>query len=144
MIAELPLTLRYALAATVCLARHGTDRRPARSIATETGVPPAFLAKILRQLAQQGIIEGERGHGGGYRLARSADEIVLADIVAAVEGLQRGSEVCSMGDRACDGNDPCPLHELWAVATAPLNQLAMTVTVGRLARVSLDRAKEEE
>ncbi len=142
MIAELPLTLRYAIAATVCLARHGTERRPARSIASETGVPPAFLAKILRQLAQRGVIEGERGHGGGYRLARPADEIVLADIVAAVEGLQRGSEVCSMGDRACDSSDPCPLHELWAVATAPLNQLALTVSVGRLARVSVTQKKQ--
>lgn len=138
MIAELPLTLRYALAATVCLARHADERQPARAIAAETGVPAAFLAKILRQLAKSGIIEGERGHGGGYRLARSPDELVLADIVRGVEGMQGRTEVCSMGDRPCNPDDPCALHELWTAATGPLTELAATVTVGRLARISTE------
>lgn len=140
MIAELPLTVRYAIAACVCMARHGNARRPARAIAEATGIPPAFLAKILRQLAAAELIEGERGHGGGYRLARSPDEIVLADVVSALDG-HSGSNVCPMGDRACSSDDPCPLHELWSLATAPINQLAQTVTLGRLAKISKDNER---
>lgn len=135
MIAELPLTVRYAIAACVCLARHAEERKPARAIAESTGIPPAFLAKILRQLASGSIIDGERGHGGGYRLARPADEIVLADVIEALDGGETSS-VCAMGDRECSSEKPCPLHELWSLATAPINQLARTVTLSRLARVA--------
>lgn len=136
MIADLPLTVRYALAACVCLARCNPTRRPARAIAEETGVPPAFLAKILRQLASEDIIDGERGHRGGYRLARPATEIVIADVVEAVDPIGAGSSVCSMGDRRCNHETPCPMHELWSVATAPIKQLSRTVTLERLAQIS--------
>ncbi len=136
MIADLPLTVRYALAACVCMARSDGTRKPAKDIAAETGIPPAFLAKILRQLASRELIDGERGHRGGYKLARPASEIVLAQVVEAVDPTSTGSSVCSMGDRECDKDDPCPMHELWSVATAPLKQLSQTVTLERLARIS--------
>ena len=136
MIADLPLTVRYALAACVCLARCHPTRRPARSIAEETGVPPAFLAKILRQLASEGLIDGERGHRGGYRLARPPTQVVLADVMEAVDPGDGATSVCSMGDRRCDGLEPCAMHELWSVATAPIKQLSCSVSLQRLAQIS--------
>jgi len=134
VITDLPLTVRYALAASICLARHSGPRRSARTIAKTTGIPPAFLAKILRSLARAGLIEGERGHHGGYRLARASSEITLADVIAAVDPQSVGGNFCAMGDRACDPDEPCPMHELWSVATAPIDQLIHMVTLDRLAR----------
>lgn len=137
MITDLPLTVRYAVAACVCMARHEGTRRPAREIAQDTGIPPAFLAKILRQLAAEELVDGERGHRGGYCLARPAHEILLADVVEAVDPTQVGrNNICAMGDRPCSSDNPCPLHELWSVATAPIKQLTRTVTLERLARLS--------
>jgi Rrf2 family transcriptional regulator, cysteine metabolism repressor len=133
MITELPLTVRYALAAAVCLARQDGQRLSARSVAEKTGIPPAFLAKILRELARAGLIDGERGHHGGYRLARPADEVMLGEVVAAVDpSSDLASNVCCMGDRLCDSDQPCAMHSLWSVATAPLRQLVLTVSLARL------------
>ncbi len=139
MITALPLTVRYALAACVCLARHEGTRMTSRAIAESTGIPPAFLAKVLRQLGKADLIEGERGHHGGYRLVRPPEEVVLADVVDAVDGGPAGSSVCAMGDRECNEKKPCAMHELWAVATAPVTQLASSVTLERLARISQTR-----
>ncbi len=138
MLADLPLTLRYALAASVCLARHGTDRSTSKAVAEETGIPPAFLAKVLAQLRKSGLVEGTKGHHGGYRLARPAEEIYLADVVAAVDADDAGdlARVCAMGNRPCDKTNPCALHDLWLIATAPVLQISESVTLARLARMS--------
>jgi Rrf2 family protein len=50
------------------------------------GVPPAYMAKHLQALAQAGILASSPGRRGGYRLARSASEITVLDVVLAVEG----------------------------------------------------------
>ena len=49
-------------------------------------VPAAYLAKQMQLLRRAGIVESLRGKGGGYRLARSVDDISLLDIVAAIDG----------------------------------------------------------
>jgi Rrf2 family protein len=49
-------------------------------------VPPAYLPKILRRLAEANIISLRRGRHGGYTLKRSADGITLLELVEAVEG----------------------------------------------------------
>ena len=136
MITALPLTVRYALAACVCLARHDGTRMTSKAIAEATGIPPAFLAKVLRQLGRAQLIEGERGHHGGYCLVRAPEEVVLADVVDAVDGGPDRSSVCAMGDRECDEARPCAMHELWVVATSPVTQLAQSVTLARLASIS--------
>ena len=135
MVAELPLTARYALNASVCLARQQPEeRRSAKELATETGIPAAFLSKILAQLARAGLVDGERGHHGGYRLARPSSRITMIDVIRAVDPDWTDGAVCAMGDRTCGGSNPCALHELWALATAPMNHLANTVTLERLAQ----------
>jgi len=137
MITDLPLTVRYALAACVCMARryHG-GRVSSKTLAEETGIPAAFLSKVLRQLGRAELIQGERGHHGGYHLARPPAEILIADVLGAVADRdEHAHRVCAMGDRNCSEKDACPLHDLWSVATAPLSRLAETVTLDRLIRM---------
>lgn len=59
---------------------------PAARLAEYHGVPAAYLAKHLQSLARAGILETTKGPRGGYRLARSAAEITMLDVVEAVEG----------------------------------------------------------
>ncbi len=133
MITDLPLTVRYALAACLFLAqKHDKGRASGRGIAEATGIPPAFLAKVLQQLGRSGVIEGERGHRGGYRLARPPAEVFIADVVGAVTDRDGQPTACALGDRDCSADVPCALHDLWAAATAPLSRLAETVTLDRL------------
>lgn len=55
-------------------------------LAARQGIPPKFLEGILNQLRRSGFIASQRGADGGYRLARQADLITVADIIRALEG----------------------------------------------------------
>src|ERR1700689_3064562 len=55
-------------------------------IAQAQAIPTAFLQNILIELRHAEIVEAQRGRDGGFRLARPADEISVADVVRAVSG----------------------------------------------------------
>lgn len=77
----------YAVRATVQLAT-ADDGRPVKAerIATAQGIPLNFLENILGELRHSGIVRSQRGADGGFRLARPAGEVMIADIIRAVEG----------------------------------------------------------
>ncbi len=77
----------YACLAMLELAvRHG-DPHPVRlvDIAEKQGIPQRFLVLILLQLKGAGLIYSTRGAAGGYQLARSPDDITLADILDTID-----------------------------------------------------------
>ena len=77
----------YAVVMMAAAARHGAGARlSATLLARETGIPLPTAQKLTGRLAGAGLLETARGTGGGFRLARGALEISLADIVEAVEG----------------------------------------------------------
>lgn len=107
-------TAQYALRALMEMARspHGATAR-ARDLSRATGVPAAYLSKILRRLTRGGLLRARKGHGGGFVLARRLDRICLVDVLAAVGGaLER--DLCIFGLGRCDADDPCPLHDSWS------------------------------
>jgi Rrf2 family protein len=59
---------------------------PAERIATSQGIPLNFLEHILSELRVAGVGRSQRGTDGGYRLAKEAGQITIADIIRAVEG----------------------------------------------------------
>jgi Rrf2 family protein len=77
----------YAVRAAVELAA-AQDGRPvtAERIATTQAVPLNFLENILGELRHAGIVRSQRGADGGFRLAKPANEISIADVIRAVEG----------------------------------------------------------
>jgi Rrf2 family protein len=77
----------YAVRAAVELAAT-TDEKPVKAerIATAQEIPLNFLENILGELRHSGIVRSHRGAEGGFRLARPAEEISIADIIRAVEG----------------------------------------------------------
>jgi Rrf2 family protein len=77
----------YAVRATLVLAA-AVDERPikAEQIATSQHIPLTFLENILGELRHAGIVRSQRGPDGGFRLARDADDVSVADVIRAVEG----------------------------------------------------------
>ena len=77
----------YAVVVMAAAARHpvGTSLS-AGLLAEETGVPLPTAQKVMGRLASAGLLVSARGAGGGFRLARPAGGISLADIIEAVEG----------------------------------------------------------
>jgi FeS assembly SUF system regulator len=77
----------YAVVLMTAAARQPTGARlSATELSNETGVPLPTAQKLMGQLAAAGLLSSARGASGGFALARSAQEISLADIVEAVEG----------------------------------------------------------
>ena len=77
----------YAVVLMTAAARRPAGARlSATELSGETGVPLPTTQKLMGQLAACGLLRSARGVGGGFSLARCANEISLADIVEAVEG----------------------------------------------------------
>jgi FeS assembly SUF system regulator len=97
----------YAVVMMAAAARHPAGARlSATSLAGETGVPLPTAQKLMGRLAASGLLTSARGSGGGFRLAREAAGISLADIIEAVEG-PIAMTVCVDGQRndcALDGH----------------------------------------
>jgi len=110
---SLSLTTGYAIKALMCLESGECVPRHISDIARCTGVPRAYLAKILSALAQKGLVQTKRGYSGGISLARSAGDISLLQIVEAIEGKVWIAE-CLLGMEGCDALTICPTHDFWA------------------------------
>lgn len=107
----------YALRAVVALASVEDRWVPASELAERLEVPPNYLSKTLHRLAGADILESRRGRGGGFRLARPADGLSVADVVDLFDRV-RGAEHCLMRARPCDPDDPCAVHQEWSRWTA--------------------------
>jgi Rrf2 family protein len=98
----------------------------AARIAKEIGAPQNYLGKLLKVLAEEGLVESQKGLGGGFRLVRDPKEISLLDVVEPIEHLSRWSG-CILGRPECSEVDPCAVHDRWkAVREAYLQMLQRT------------------
>ena len=101
----------------------------ARDLAGESGLTLPTVAKILKRLAREGILAGQRGVNGGYRLTRSDREVTVACIVEAFEG-PIGVVECIPGvAKACSHEPLCPvkspLQRLNAIVRKTLENLTL-------------------
>jgi Rrf2 family protein len=78
----------YALRAILEIAARGPDGKAASrdEIASQQEIPPRYLASILNELRKGELVTALRGPDGGYRIARPADSISLADVIRVVDG----------------------------------------------------------
>ena len=76
----------YAIKAVIYVASHkGNKLCTITEIAENEKVPREFLAKILKELTQRGILRSYRGVQGGYKLAKAENEVSFLDIIEAVQ-----------------------------------------------------------
>ena len=76
----------YAVRAMCAVADAGDRPVTAEALASSQGLPPKFLESILNDLRRAGLLRSQRGAEGGYRLARTAKEITVADIIRPLDG----------------------------------------------------------
>ena len=103
----------------------------AASIAADIGAPPNYLSKLLNSLAREGLVQSQKGLGGGFRLTRDPSEISLLDIVDPIERVSRWSG-CILGRSECSDSHPCAIHNRWKKVRAAYLQLLQTTTLANL------------
>lgn len=105
---------------------------PVHEIATGTGLPRPYLAKVMRQLVRAGLVRAFRGPGGGLELGRAPQAISLWAIVRATEGPAQPNW-CVLGLDACSEERPCPLHPQWFHIREGIERLLRETTLATLA-----------
>ncbi|MES2857959.1 MAG: SUF system Fe-S cluster assembly regulator [Pseudomonadota bacterium] len=96
---------------TVLAARPGAVLS-APDLAELAGLEVPTVAKVLKPLAQAGLVDGFRGANGGYRLSRAAEAISLVEIVEAMEG-PLGMTECSLHAGQCGIEHSCGVRANW-------------------------------
>ncbi len=124
----------YAVVLLSAAARRcgAAGRCNATMLAEETGVPLPTAQKLVSRLSAAGLLESTRGTGGGFRLARPAAAISLADIVEAVEG-PIALTACvdhRADDCAIEGN--CRVKPHWGVVNGAVRGALAGVSLAQL------------
>ncbi len=133
---------RYALRAMVDLGLH-VDRGPVlrKDIAERQEVSSHYIGQLFPKLKKAGFVESVKGPGGGYVLAREADEIRVGDIIRAVEGpIALVQCVGPNPEEACYRTDSCVTYLLWKRLSKTIEGVLDSITLKDLC----DQAREFE
>lgn len=104
-------TCEYAIRAIIFIASNAKDdhRLNIKTIAKGIDSPEHFIAKILQDLARQGLVQSAKGPHGGFYLEEDSYHFAIADIVRAIDG-DKLFESCGLGLDFCSSENPCPIH----------------------------------
>jgi Rrf2 family protein len=122
----------YAVRAMCELAGHGGGPVRGELIAAGQSIPQSFLENILHELKRAGLVATQRGVDGGYRLAKPAAEITVADIIRAVEGPLADVRGTRPESLAFEGS-AAALRDVWLAVRANLRAVLERVTVADIA-----------
>lgn len=130
----------YAVRAALQLATaQDTGPLTAESIAAAQEIPHKFLEGILNDMRRGGLVVSQRGGRGGYRLAKPADHISIAEVIRVVDG----PLVSVRGVRPPDLSYTGPaesLLPLWIALRAHVRQILDRVTLADVASAKLDES----
>jgi Rrf2 family iron-sulfur cluster assembly transcriptional regulator len=122
---------RYAVTAMIDLALHN-DVGPVAltDIADTQKISVSYLEQLFARLRKNGLVTGMRGPGGGYRLARPAAEITVAEIITAVD--EPIDMTRCAGKEDCQDGEKCLTHELWVDLSKQLYDFLHGITLGQV------------
>jgi FeS assembly SUF system regulator len=103
----------YAVAVLGQLANSVECVQTAKGLAEKTGLPQPAVSKILKSLARSKLVASHRGVQGGYRLARDASHVSVADVIEAVEGPVALTDCGGESLPACEFTGQCSVQANW-------------------------------
>jgi len=129
-------TAEYALRAMAWLATVPAGE-PVRAVDLSacTGIPTHYLSKVLRRLVLADLLVSQKGQGGGFSLARPAEQIAFIDVLSAVDAYPTEGR-CAFGWGTCDERHPCPLHDSWSRLNDQIREWAADTNLAEVAAVA--------
>lgn len=124
----------YAVVMMSAAARHcgGAGRLNATALAHETGLPLPTVQKLVSRLSAAGLIESQRGTGGGFRLSRPPAAISLADMVEAIEGPIAMTACVDHGAHGCCVEEACRVKPHWNAVNGAVRGALAGVSLAQL------------
>ena len=124
----------YAVVVLSQMVRGGCECTFTASCLSEaTGLPLPTVSKVLKTLANSGIVTAHRGATGGYDLSRPAEAISARDIVVALEGPVVLTACVEAGSSTCDYEELCPIRGNWDPVNAAIYDALSRVTLADMA-----------
>jgi FeS assembly SUF system regulator len=122
----------YATVIMTALALQPEGVKSAHDLAADTRVAEPTVCKVLKLLAKSGLVDSLRGAHGGYRLARPASQITVADVVSAIEGPIGLTECSVHGD--CSIEPHCAVRGNWQLISRAIRVALEAVTLEQMAK----------
>jgi len=124
----------YAVRAVIFLAQQPKDSIVLKKdICRTQEVTPAFLTKIFQPLIKAGIVNSQRGVGGGFLLAKDPSEVNMLDILEAEEGKLKLNH-CLIDTDFCQRDAYCSAHEVWYDAQREMAEVLKRYSIADLVR----------
>jgi Rrf2 family iron-sulfur cluster assembly transcriptional regulator len=132
---------RFAVTAMIDVALNGT-RGPVTlaAVSERQRISLSYLEQLFGKLRRHGLVESVRGPGGGYNLARPAEEVSVADVILAVDEPIDATQ-CG-GRENCHDDRRCMTHDLWAALNSHIFSFLRSVSLSQL--VAEQRQKQAE
>ena|SRR5258705_321802 len=119
--------------------RNGATRS-ARELAARSRLPQPTVSKLLKALAHGGLLETRRGVRGGFSLAKPAEQVTVADIIAALEG-PIGITECTAHPGQCGVEPMCPVRTNWRKINRAVLEALRGISLAEMARpITFDAA----
>ena len=134
---------RYAVMAMTDLSVQGPGRTVRLAdIAERQGISLAYLEQLFGRLKKAGLVEGVRGPAGGYRLSRPAEQVSVAEVIAAVDESIATTACNEGGVISCTGrSEKCLTHRLWAGLGRRISDYLGEVTLADVVAGQIDKSK---
>lgn len=122
---------RYAVTALLDLALH-QEEGPINlaDISGRQDISLSYLEQLFSKLRKNGLVSSVRGPGGGYRLAREAEDIYIAEVVDAVDENVDATNCNGEGD--CQGGMTCLTHFLWVDLSEQIHSFLSSINLASL------------
>jgi FeS assembly SUF system regulator len=124
----------YAVVMMAAAARHcGQAQMNAAQLSEEIGLPLPTVQKLVSKLSHAGLLRSVRGAGGGFKLARPAAAVTLADVIEAIEGPIAMTSCVDTGKHDCGLEGSCRVQPHWPVVNAAVRGALAGINLTSLA-----------
>ncbi len=108
----------------------------ASAIARKINAPENYLGKILRSIARTGLLDSQKGKGGGMKLALDPGDISLYMVLQPIDRMEDW-EGCFLGSGECQSNNACEVHKRWRPVRDSLIEFLQTTSIRDIAEKTI-------
>ena len=121
---------RYALRVMTDLAGQPPERLvPLKEIADRQGLSRKYLETIMATLSKNGLVAGQHGKGGGYRLTREPRQYTIGEILRLTEGDLAPVACLECNAQQCARTADCRTLPMWSELNRRINEYLDSVTI---------------